>query len=183
MGRGGKVGTCTLLFITVVLPFWLCCFQACPLACKETELVGDNFGNAIILIPLSHHSDPPHLHRPPSLHPRETLSPPPTPSHPPPPHPQGRAAAPSLRYIELIRAGAAEYGLAPEYCAFLAAVEHYRCEGLRARLGRLVFSALGYGLLTPVFLPVMRGAGVGWGGVTGQEVRAEALLALSHTQV
>ena len=38
---------------------------------------------------------------------------------------QGREALPSLRYLKLIREGAEQQGLAPEYRAWLDQLEHY----------------------------------------------------------
>lgn len=39
---------------------------------------------------------------------------------------QGRAAQPSLRYLTLIREGAEQHGLVPEYRAWLDQLEHYQ---------------------------------------------------------
>ena len=40
------------------------------------------------------------------------------------PHTQGRSALPSRRYLQLIREGAADHGLDPEYQTWLAGLKH-----------------------------------------------------------
>ena len=95
--------------------------------------------------------------------------------------PQGNVALPSLRYLTLIREGAAEYGLDPDYLLYLGALRHYEAKGLRKRFAGLVMAAVAFGLLLPVFVPLrlyrrvvgLKTAGAGAGpGVQG---RARAL--------
>lgn len=91
------------------------------------------------------------LHSPPPL---------PLPHHPLLCCKQGRDALPSLRYLTLIREGAEEYGLSPEYRAWLQELQPYRAEAFGQRVGAWVFSSVA-GL---TILPVWAG---GWGHARG----------------
>jgi hypothetical protein len=64
---------------------------------------------------------------------------------------KGRLALPSLRYISLLRDGAAEHGLAPDYCAYLNALQHYEPRSIGAKIGAVLTSFIAYGLLFPMF--------------------------------
>ncbi|MCJ1420105.1 hypothetical protein MMC32_006462 [Xylographa parallela] len=71
---------------------------------------------------------------------------------PPPPHtplrsgglprPSPSLAQPSPRYLALIRTGAAEHGLPPDYAAYLGALRAYVPTSPAQRLGRFVFLAV-----------------------------------------
>ncbi|MCJ1384092.1 hypothetical protein MMC17_007208 [Xylographa soralifera] len=58
------------------------------------------------------------------------------------PRPTPSRAQPSPRYLALIRAGAAEHGLPPDYAAYLAALRPYVVTSQKQRLGRFVFLAV-----------------------------------------
>lgn len=57
-------------------------------------------------------------------------------AHLPGHRPQGQEALPSLRYLTLIRDGAADYGLDPAYQAWLAGLRHYQAESTGQQVGR-----------------------------------------------
>lgn len=67
---------------------------------------------------------------------------------------QGRHALPSLRYLTLIRDGAKDYGLTPEYQAWLATLRHYTAERPGQKLGGVVFRALALTFIFPVWAGV-----------------------------
>ncbi|MCJ1432038.1 hypothetical protein MMC27_001394 [Xylographa pallens] len=58
------------------------------------------------------------------------------------PRPSPPRAQPSPRYLALIRTGAAEHGLPPDYAAYLAALRPYVATSQAQRLGRFVFLAI-----------------------------------------
>jgi hypothetical protein len=64
---------------------------------------------------------------------------------------QGRHALPSLRYMKLIREGAADFGLAPDYQAWLAGLQHYVAERPGQKLGALLFKAFAFLFIFPVW--------------------------------
>lgn len=66
-----------------------------------------------------------------------------TPAH----RPSGDYAQPSLRYLRLIRDGAAEHFLPQDYQTYLSRLEQYTITQRRQRIGRLVFSVLWMPLL------------------------------------
>lgn len=65
--------------------------------------------------------------------------------------PQGRPAQPSLRYLTLIREGAADHGLSEEYRAWLDSLVHYRATAPGQRAGAWLFSALAFATIFPVW--------------------------------
>lgn len=65
--------------------------------------------------------------------------------------PQGRQAQPSLRYLTLIREGAEEHGLSPEYRAWLASLEHYQAVRLGQRCGAWLFGGVAFVSIFPVW--------------------------------
>ena len=64
---------------------------------------------------------------------------------------QGRPALPSLRYMTLIRDGAKDYGLAPDYQAWLATLPHYRATAPGQKVGRVLFQAIAFTFIFPVW--------------------------------
>jgi hypothetical protein len=64
---------------------------------------------------------------------------------------QGRRALPSLRYMKLIREGAKDFGLAPDYQAWLAGLQHYVAERPGQKLGALLFKAFAYSFIFPIW--------------------------------
>ena len=64
---------------------------------------------------------------------------------------QGRQAQPSLRYLTLIRDGAVEHGLTPEYRRWLGTLQHYEATTVGQRAGRLMFTGLAFVLIFPVW--------------------------------
>lgn len=65
---------------------------------------------------------------------------------------KGRSALPSHRYLQLIREGAADHGLDPEYQTWLAGLTHYEAAGWRQRVGAALVGGVVFALLLPVFL-------------------------------
>lgn len=68
---------------------------------------------------------------------------------------KGRDALPSKRYLTLLRKGAEESGLSPEYQKYLQQIRHYEPHGLGGYLGAVITSVIAYGTLFP-FFTVMR---------------------------
>ena len=64
---------------------------------------------------------------------------------------QGRPAQPSLRYLTLIREGAANYGLQPGYRAFLDTLQPYRAHTPGQRAGAYLFGAVAAVAIFPVW--------------------------------
>lgn len=64
---------------------------------------------------------------------------------------RGCEPLPSQRYLSIIREGAEESGLAPEYRAWLATLRHYEPRTLGQKVGALLFSSVGFVFLFPVF--------------------------------
>ena len=64
---------------------------------------------------------------------------------------KGRKALPSLRYLELLRKGAAAHNLDAGYQKYLNELDHYQTHGLGGKIGALLMTAVAYGLLFPAF--------------------------------
>ena len=64
---------------------------------------------------------------------------------------RGFYALPSKRYIELLRTGAAEHNLDPEYQKYLNEMVYYEPKGVGGKLGSMVMGAVAFGLLFPAF--------------------------------
>lgn len=64
---------------------------------------------------------------------------------------QGQEALPSLRYLTLIRDGAADYGLDPAYQAWLAGLRHYQAESTGQQVGGLLFKLIAFAAIFPVW--------------------------------
>jgi len=69
---------------------------------------------------------------------------------------KGRTPLPSRRYLNLLRTGAEEHGLAPEYQKFLQNMTHYEPAGVGGKIGALLTSFIAFGMLFPMFA-IMRG--------------------------
>jgi hypothetical protein len=67
---------------------------------------------------------------------------------------QGCTALPSLRYLTLIREGAEQHGLAPEYRAWLNELEHYQAVAVGQRVGALLFGGIAFTSIFPVWAAV-----------------------------
>lgn len=63
----------------------------------------------------------------------------------------GLQAMPSLRYLELLRSGAVEHGLDPDYVAYLNSLQPYEPHGLGGKIGRVITGFIAYGMLLPAF--------------------------------
>ncbi|KAL4423211.1 hypothetical protein ABPG77_000003 [Micractinium sp. CCAP 211/92] len=64
---------------------------------------------------------------------------------------QGQEPLPSLRYLTLIREGAADYGLDPQYQAWLQGLRHYQAETAGQQVGRILFKLIAFTALFPVW--------------------------------
>jgi len=64
---------------------------------------------------------------------------------------KGRKAVPSLRYLTLLRNGAAEHKLDAEYQEYLNKLSHYEPHGLGGKIGAVLMAVVAYGLLFPAF--------------------------------
>ncbi|KAL4434298.1 hypothetical protein ABPG75_000739 [Micractinium tetrahymenae] len=64
---------------------------------------------------------------------------------------QGQEALPSRRYLTLIREGAADYGLHPEYQAWLAGLRHYQAETAGQKVGGVLFKLIALAAIFPVW--------------------------------
>jgi hypothetical protein len=82
---------------------------------------------------------------------------------------QGRPALPSLRYLKLIREGAQDYGLSPEYQAWLASLQHYEARAPGQKLGSLAFKLIAFTTVFPVWACERRQGGAG--GMPGAAAR------------
>jgi hypothetical protein len=64
---------------------------------------------------------------------------------------KGRNALPSKRYLNLLRKGAEESGLSPDYQRYLQRIRHYEPHGFGGYLGAIITSIIAYGTLFPFF--------------------------------
>lgn len=64
---------------------------------------------------------------------------------------QGRPAQPSLRYLKLIREGAADHGLEPSYRAFLDTLQPYTAQTAGQRAGAFLFGTVAALAIFPVW--------------------------------
>lgn len=64
---------------------------------------------------------------------------------------KGRKALPSLRYLKLLRNGAAEHKLDAEYQNYLNELVHYEPHGLGGKIGAVLMAVVAFGLLFPAF--------------------------------
>jgi hypothetical protein len=64
---------------------------------------------------------------------------------------QGRKALPSLRYLKLLRNGAAEHKLDAEYQKYLSELVHYEPHGLGGKIGSVLMAVIAFGFLFPAF--------------------------------
>lgn len=64
---------------------------------------------------------------------------------------KGKQALPSQRYINILRKGAKEHNLHPEYQEFLSSVTHWEPSSIGGRIGRLFMGIIAFGLLFPFF--------------------------------
>lgn len=64
---------------------------------------------------------------------------------------KGVEALPSQRYLDLLRTGAVEHGLEPDYVAYLNALQPYEPHGLGGKIGRFITGVIAYSMLFPAF--------------------------------
>ncbi len=64
---------------------------------------------------------------------------------------KNRKALPSLRYLKLLRDGAAEHKLDPEYQNYLNELVPYETRGVGGKIGAVLMAAVAFGLLFPMF--------------------------------
>ena len=64
---------------------------------------------------------------------------------------KGRTALPSKRYLNLLRKGAADHALKPEYQEYLNSLSHYEPIGVGGKIGNFLMGCWAFGLLFPSF--------------------------------
>lgn len=64
---------------------------------------------------------------------------------------RGEFALPSKRYLNLLRTGAAEHNLDPDYQKYLNDMAHYEPHGVGGKIGSVLMGAWAFGLLFPAF--------------------------------